>query len=532
MSRYDEEIDRAQQTMRSNTDSALSILDAIDPFELKIDSLRAKYHFLKGYGHLKRNRSMIGDSLISYAHEYYRGKDVVRDIRSGMVFAWYKFWVGDTPGALAMLDSLAELPDVPDSLMLQVLRVRVLLGASEYQGKELIPYAKKFHELETDSMRKTEARYMLLSAYEYAGETDSALYLVDELIDYARDNRWGDKQFLFELERAQLLTENSRSGESDELIGEIFRKAGPGNGAADLLYFQYAINALNSGDVGRAARNLALADSVAGKLRKDDDAYYRSYSNLLHAIIDFKQTGRIKLMHINGLNNRQNERFNRVKASQWESERGALRQQNRALALKAESEHKTVIILIISLVTLVVMVGAIWIIRIRRLRERENEERIEALQKMVDEYKATPAVPDSEIKGSAALRSAMLKQLGIIKMVAETPTEQNREMLRKISSIDGEINGELVDWSNVFEMIDNLYSGFYATLHHKYGDVLSLKEEQIIVLMVAGFSTKEISVITGQTTSTVYVRKSSIRKKLGVPEKEDIVRFLLSQRRS
>lgn len=373
---------------------------------------------------------------------------------------------------------------------------------------------------------------MLLSAYEYAGETDSALYLVDELIDYARDNRWGDKQFLFELERAQLLTENSRSGESDELIGEIFRKAGPGNGAADLLYFQYAINALNSGDVGRAARNLALADSVAGKLRKDDDAYYRSYSNLLHAIIDFKQTGRIKLMHINGLNNRQNERFNRVKASQWESERGALRQQNRALALKAESEHKTVIILIISLVTLVVMVGAIWIIRIRRLRERENEERIEALQKMVDEYKATPAVPDSEIKGSAALRSAMLKQLGIIKMVAETPTEQNREMLRKISSIDGEINGELVDWSNVFEMIDNLYSGFYATLHHKYGDVLSLKEEQIIVLMVAGFSTKEISVITGQTTSTVYVRKSSIRKKLGVPEKEDIVRFLLSQRRS
>lgn len=532
MSRYDEEIDRAQQTMRSNTDSALSILDAIDPFELKIDSLRAKYHFLKGYGHLKRNRSMIGDSLISYAHEYYRGKDVVRDIRSGMVFAWYKFWVGDTPGALAMLDSLAELPDVPDSLMLQVLRVRILLGASEYQGKELIPYAKKFHELETDSMRKTEARYMLLSAYEYAGETDSALYLVDELIDYARDNRWGDKQFLFELERAQLLTENSRSGESDELIGEIFRKAGPGNGAADLLYFQYAINALNSGDVGRAARNLALADSVAGKLRKDDDAYYRSYSNLLHAIIDFKQTGRIKLMHINGLNNRQNERFNRVKASQWESERGALRQQNRALALKAESEHKTVIILIISLVTLVVMVGAIWIIRIRRLRERENEERIEALQKMVDEYKATPAVPDSEIKGSAALRSAMLKQLGIIKMVAETPTEQNREMLRKISSIDGEINGELVDWSNVFEMIDNLYSGFYATLHHKYGDVLSLKEEQIIVLMVAGFSTKEISVITGQTTSTVYVRKSSIRKKLGVPEKEDIVRFLLSQRRS
>ena len=550
MSRYNEDLDRAEKLMRSNPDSALTILDAIDPSELKQDSLQAKYHYLKGYIHLSRNRSMIGDSLIRVAHEYYRGKDVVRDVRSGMVLAWYKFWIGDTPGALYMLDSLSSLRNVPDSVMVQSLRARVLLGASEYQGRLLIPYAKRLHKLETDSMRKMEARYMLLSAYEYAEETDSALYLVDELIDYARANKWSDKQFIFELERAQLLTENGRSAESDELVDDIFSKAGPDNGAADLLYLQRSINALNTGDVNRAVRNLALADSAASKLRKDDDAYYRSYSNLLNAIIDFKQTGRIRLTHINSLNNRQNERFNRVKASQWESERGALCQQNRALALKAESEHKTVIILAISIFALIVIVVAIWIIRARRQRERENEERIEALQKMVDEYKAIPEQPQEsetesdvvrdseiganetatiEIKDSSALRSAMLRQLGIIRMVAETPTEQNREMLRKISSIEGETNGELVDWGNVFEIIDNLYSGFYGKLHDKYGETLTSKEEQIIVLMVAGFSTKEISVITGQTTSTVYVRKTSIRKKLGVPEKEDIVRFMLEE---
>lgn len=532
MSQYNEEIDRAEKLMQSSVDSALSVLDAIEPSELKIDSLRAKYHFLKGYAHLAGNRSMIGDSLVRYAYDYYRGKDIVRDIRSSIVFAWYKFWSGDTPGSLAMLDSLSGLTRVPDSIMVQTLRVRALLGASEYQGRQLIPFAKKLYELETDSIRKVEARSMLLAAYEYAGETDSALFIADELIDYARNNNWGDKQFLFELERAQLLAENGRNADSDELVGEIFRKAGYDNGAADLLYFQYAINALNSGDVGRASRNLVLADSVAGKLRSEDDAYYRSYSNLLHAIIDFKQTGRIKLMHINGLNNRQNERFNRIKASQWEAERGALHQQNVALALKADNEHKTVIILIISIVTLIIAAGALWIIRIRRLRERENEERIEALQKMVDEYKAAPVAQDSEIRNSVALRSTMLKQIGIIKMVAETPTEQNREMLRKISSIDGKTDGELVDWGNVFEIIDNLYSGFYTKLHGAYGDILSLKEEQIIVLMVAGFSTKEISVITGQTTSTIYVRKSSIRKKLGVPEKEDIVRFLQGKPRS
>ncbi len=515
--------------MRNNVDSALSILETIDPSELKVDSLRAKYHYLMAYGHMRRNRSMIGDSLISYAHGYYRGRDVARDIRSGIAFAWYKFWVGDTPDAKAMLDSLADLPNVPDSIKIETLEARVSLGTSEYQGRELIPFAKRLHELETDTFKKMETKYMLLSSYEYAGETDSALYIVEELIDFARNNNWGDKQFVLELEHAQLLTEAGRNAESDMLIGEIFRKAGPDNGAADYLHFQCAINALNTGDTRRASQHLALADSFAIELREKDNPYFRSYSNLLHAIVDYKQSGRIKLVHINGLNNRHEEQFNRVKASQWESERDALNQQNRALNLKAESEHKTVIILLISLVSLLVLVTASWIIKISRQRERENEERIEALQKMVDEYKSAPAAHESGINNSSALRSVMLKHLGIIKMVAETPTEQNREILRKISSIDGETNGELVDWETVYRIIDNLYSGFYGILHSRYGDVLSPKEEQIIVLMVADFSTKEISVITGQTTSTIYVRKSSIRKKLGVPEKEDIVVFLTNR---
>ena len=176
--------------------------------------------------------------------------------------------------------------------------------------------------------------------------------------------------------------------------------------------------------------------------------------------------------------------------------------------------------------TFLILASAVWIIRHRRHRERENEERAEALQKMVEELKSAPAQVQTESHTPTALRRAMLQQLGIIKMVAETPTEQNREMLRKISSIENDTEGELVNWDNVFELINTLYSGFYDKLHGAYGETLTLKEEQIIVLMIARFSTKEISVITGQTTSTIYVRKSSIRKKLGVPEKEDIVTFL------
>jgi len=53
--------------------------------------------------------------------------------------------------------------------------------------------------------------------------------------------------------------------------------------------------------------------------------------------------------------------------------------------------------------------------------------------------------------------------------------------------------------------------------------VLTDKEVQICCLLCAGFSTKEISVITRQSASSIYVRKTSIRKKIGADEGADIV---------
>ena len=70
--KYDKAICNAEKLMQSNPDSAISLLETIEPSELMVDSLRAKYHYLKGWGHLRQNRSMIGDSLIVFAHNYYR----------------------------------------------------------------------------------------------------------------------------------------------------------------------------------------------------------------------------------------------------------------------------------------------------------------------------------------------------------------------------------------------------------------------------------------------------------------------------
>lgn len=521
---YDRVISDAERVVESHgADSAMAMLEQIDPADMKHDSLRAKYVYVTALAHVRQNRSMVGDSLIGMAHEYYRSHgDLQRSMRCALLTAWYRFWTDDTPGAIAMLDSLTRLEGVADSLIVEPLRLRVLLGASQYQGEDNIAPAKRLVEVETDSLRRMEAQYCLVSAYEYAGCMDTALVITEGLIDLARENGMGDKHFIFEAERAQLLSELGRYDESNKAIDEIFRKA-PGNGVSYILYMFKAFNHFNKGETAAALRHLSLADSLSAELGHYEDMYYQSYSRVLHTVADYSANGKLSLSLVAQNNNRQQEYFNRLQASQWESERSALKSESRSLALKAESKRKTIVILVIILVSVIVTGSLVFIIKRRRRRELEGEERAEALQKMVDEFRNAPK---ESCRDSDTLRRAMLQQLGIVKMVAETPTEQNREMLRRISSIGAEIGDNLVNWHNLYDVIDNLYSGFYTRLRERYGELLTEKETQIIVLMAAGFSTKEMSVVTSQTTATIYVRKSAIRRKLGIAEKEDIMAFL------
>ena len=52
------------------------------------------------------------------------------------------------------------------------------------------------------------------------------------------------------------------------------------------------------------------------------------------------------------------------------------------------------------------------------------------------------------------------------------------------------------------------------------------KEVQTCCLVCAGFSTKEIAVITRQAVSTVYIRKTTARRKMGADDAVDIVEWV------
>ena len=170
----------------------------------------------------------------------------------------------------------------------------------------------------------------------------------------------------------------------------------------------------------------------------------------------------------------------------------------------------------------VVIILVFLYIRSKRTKLIEAEEKHEVLEKLLKE--ATSA----NEKDSSFFKKVLLQQLGLIKIVASTPTGHNQELLKQVSSINNmDISkDDMLVWDDLYKLTDSIYNGFYSKLSSKYGDILTEKEKQLACLLCANFSTKEISVISQQGIQTIYQRKTTIRQKLKMDEKEDIVVFI------
>ena len=525
-SHYNEIIDNAELVIYDNPDSALSLLESIEPIELKVDSIKAKYYYVMALAHDTQGNLMLSDSLISFSFDFYKNRDIKRSIGSATLLASYQYKIGESEAAIKMLDSLSRLENVADSLLIFPLSKNAYLWTKIYDesNRSII---RRLMSTDKDSANQSLYKYWLYFDYLFDDKIDSALIVLNELIDNAVIERSSTKQFRYEYEKIGTLEEMGRYSESLSLADKLLTKAA-GNSVEHYLHLWKSLALFNMGNMDEALQELAKADSCASAISDAEKGYYNSFTYFFNTILDYRNTGKLSMIRMAKINNRQKDCLLRTQAVQREAEQSALEIENKRLILNAKNDRQIAISVFVVLAALLISGMLLWYALNRKRKELDALERNETLQKLVDESKAL----DNSATQNETLRKAMLQQLGIIKMFAETPTEQNRDMLRKISSIYGETDGNLVNWENIYNIIDNLYSGVYSQLNKRHGNILTDKEKQIIALMVAKFSTKEISVITAQTTATIYVRKSSIRKKLGIPEKEDILAFLHQKAKS
>ncbi|MDE6538402.1 MAG: LuxR C-terminal-related transcriptional regulator [Muribaculaceae bacterium] len=508
----------AEHIVNHSPDSALTMLEEFEPSELKQDSTKAKYFYVVALAHARKDQIALSDSSVVFSSEYYRGKDLNRSIRSTTLLASYKFHMGETETARKMLDSLLSLPNISDTLLIMPLRYRIGLFGYEGHHERLI---RKLMSIDNDKGREIDYKLWLYFDLVFEGKPNEALDVIDSLIEeeYGEDNK--ELSIRFRYEKVAALMDMGRYQESIALVDSLLIENTDMTGGP-YLHLWKSLGLLNMRNRMAAEKELATADSLAVNCLDHSQSYFNSFATVIHTVINYEKTGALSLIPFAQVNNPQRDNLLEEKSLRENAARQALETEKQRLILKAKSDRQTSFLVITILVALLISGILIWYALNKKRRSVEVLERNEVLQKLVDEAKSK--LSDASVSDN--LRRAMLQQLGIIKMVAETPTEQNREMLRRLSSIENDTDGALVNWNSVYEIIDNLYAGFYTHLHSNYGALLSDKEKHIIILMIAGFSTKEISVITSQTMATVYTRKSTIRRKLGVPEKDDILAFI------
>ena len=520
-----QKLETASHLVMERPDSAYVILRDIDYYSLDSDSLRAKYILTRAIANTRVGRSLITDTLLNNAASYYFSVgDTTNWVLSSQLIADYEYSRGNADGAIEQLKLIKSnikhpelLWDTYINLLKMSLNNQAYSDAYEY-ADWLLNHTDKADQKLTYYTAKAASQYM-------QGNHRRAVEIMDSVISTGLpesvEKSVSDEFFL---EYAEMLNNNGQSQKAIDILLSIYPDDSKLNDE-DKLYkkLSYALYLANLGETRKANE---VIDGINHTATKE---YFEMYSSIamLKAALQYKETGKLptELMHEVSKNidfNHRLAQYDRQTAMESVLE---LSEDNYNLTL----QRQRLLLILSGIIIALLITGIFTYILLTRRKQKiiEAEERAETLQQMLKESRVAENNTEDTV-GTTRLKSTLLSHIGIFKTFAASPSQQSKEALKKISNIgkNGNVSDSLVNWTDFFSLIDNLYEGFYSKLIKLYPETFNDKELQIIVLLKADFSTKEISVLTEQSSATIYTRKSVIRKKLGVPENGDIINLI------
>lgn len=174
----------------------------------------------------------------------------------------------------------------------------------------------------------------------------------------------------------------------------------------------------------------------------------------------------------------------------------------------------TMSIIILALVFILVVTYAIIIIRKRKNKYLEAYQTIEILQ---DTCRANNEQEDK-------FKRILLNQLEISKKLAAIssyPRKDHPSFLKMYNQMLGPDSTQL-NWEELYLSINCIYNHFQEKLMQKFPD-LDEQEMQLCCLLKGGFNNEEIAFLIGKGVSSIYKMKTTIRKKLALEERADII---------
>lgn len=520
---------QADAMIYGNADSAMKLLSQIKnperlPFEEKM-----LYGWLRTFAHNVRGASMAEDSLILPAFDYFvSGRDTVKMLNSYVLKSKYLYWLKKHSESMAVLDSgIMEATACRDTYLMVS-----MLAEQAYRYVYVEKDYKKAIEahLRAIAVREDEGLCYSLGIAMGLQGNDSASYYMDRSIELVTQKKDTARLVHYLRNYAQLLSYKGQDYEKAIRVSKRLQSF-PSDKVNDAMITLVLTECyLKIGELDSAQYYLYKGKEEVGRFKKfltteNMIAYYQG-------LIDYTRYGTFDFLDVMRYNDSIHNALYALQSTIRRKDESKESLSNANLMLTVERQEAQLTLLFCILVLVLAGGGGFFYIRNRRNRLIEAEERIETLNRLLVEVTKGDSgqedAPATEVKDGQFFRKILLQQLGIIRLVATQPTSQNQELLRRISGITNhELPVEsLLVWEDLYPVIDRIYDGFYTKMNQRFGSVLIDKEQQLCCLLCAEFSTKEISVVTQQSIPTIYQRKTNIRKKLGMGEKEDIVEFM------
>ena len=516
------ELQRAEDLMYPHPDSALHILQTMTPPKDELN--HATWALLLTQAKYKCNVKQ-SDSLVNIAYDYFKkGDNVQRNALALFCKAAIHEEQNKPEEALKLyLDGANVVEQTNDYRLAHLINVR--LGIL-YAVRDLYDYAVEYCERANKFAILSKDTYYITNSYNNLARVHSVQQKYEKAIDYydkaielgntyheikALNMALQEKAGIYiRLEKYEESLSLMRKIETSKLtlpgfqiLGHLYSKINQEDSA-----YYYLDKALLTNDI----YVLRSAYQVLFYMSKEQRDYRK---NAEYSVKLWKINDSINKIDRNKALIEMQEKYNQQRVKDEMTAKMTLQKQRILMGIG---------------VAILILCFIAYRIRIRNkeriTRLAEAEERIETLNHLLEEAQKEPS-PDAG-QDDTFFKRILLQQLGIIRMVANTPTAQNQALLRRLAETgnDEMPAEELIAWKDLYPIIDRLYDNFYTRLMERFGSVLTDKEVQTCCLLCAGFSTKEIAVITRQASGTVYVRKSSSRQKMGAPDSADIVEWV------
>ena len=508
-----------------NPDSAIYILQQIHNPGKLTDKQKADFWLVTGQAHYNSGKSMAEDSMLYYPLNYYGNGNTWKSIQAHELYAQHLWWKRDKKGAMDLLHKGLGIARAANdtSGMTYLLKSMVVMNEFDNKFTDMINISREIIKLGNNP----SSFYNTIGiAYYYLGQKDSSLINMERATNHINNKSDSINAWNYIMRNyADILSdfgENRKAVDLQKKILDHYLKTN--NQFTSMSYMSLARYYLNMHNPDSARYYMQKAEEA--KLSNiDEDLSLGNYYNIQKTIMNYAHNNTFVIRDIVLFSNNMYENFTnnqKIISGKQESQQ-QLEKKNLILSIEKQRNQIYLIIAIFSLILFICF--TLYYIQRKKRFIIEKEEELDTLKHMLSD------VEKNMNKDDTFFKKILLQQLGIIRLVATNPTSHNQELLLQMARITNKNIPveDLLVWDDLYKVIDSAYESFYTKTISGFGDTLNEKEIQLCCLLRADFATKEISVITQQSVRTIYQRKTTIRQKLGMGEKEDIIEFICNR---